>query len=101
MPWPVWNPGGQFAGLTPHSSVTRCLPKFATQTLSAPSTAIPQGIVMPPPANGFDRGTPAGLISVTEGVPAGDEAPLGQGMLTTPEFETLMSPRLTAAIPSG
>ena len=50
----------------PQSSVTRLPPKLATQTLSLPSTAIPHGILSPPPVNGLGLGTPLLAIMLTE-----------------------------------
>src|SRR5258708_36367882 len=103
MPWPVWTPGGQVLWLTPHSSVTRCLPKFATHTLSWPSTAMPHGTVRPPAVNGFGLATPLLLISVTDAFPPLGASPLvaGHGMSTAPELATHMFPWLSAAIPRG
>src|SRR5436309_2632385 len=101
MGWPVRDPGRQCAWLSPHSSDT-CWPvKLATHTLLLPSTAIPHGIVRPPPVNGAGAGTPSEWIRITEGVPLDLMAPLGQGTDTAAEFATHMLPWLSAAIPIG
>src|SRR5438132_1110561 len=99
---PVRYPGGHLEGLAPQSSVSRRPPKLATQILSSPSTAIPQGIVSPPPVNGDEcTGWPLGLSWVTEAPPGRRVSTFGHGRLMTPEFAIHTFPRLSIATPRG
>lgn len=88
-------PGGQFWVSEPQSSDSRCPPKFATQTLSSPSTVIPQGLVRPAPWIFFGPDLTPGLIRVTSPPPFGSLSETAfavrtpvQGATTHLEFET-------------
>ena len=95
-------PSGQFTGSVPQNSDTRLPPKFATQTLSWPSTAMPQDMVSPPPVNGPAMPSALLLIKVMAALKVGlaDTLPGARGP-RSPELVTHMLPWLSAAIPSG
>ena len=81
----------------------RPLPKFATHTLSLPSTESPHGLVVPPPVKGARAATsPLERISAIEPpAPSTSLPPLGQGTFTIWELATHMLPLLSLAIAIG
>src|SRR5438105_14770575 len=100
---PVRAPGRQFNLRAPQNSLSRWPAKLATQRLSLPSTATPQGTVSPPPVKGeVPTGCPLGASCVIE---AGAVEPggmmVGQGRLRTREFAIQAWPRLSIATPIG
>jgi hypothetical protein len=85
-------------------SPTLTAPKLNTHTVSSPSTAIPQGRVMPPPVKGEPG---CGVRSaarniVTDGLRAVPIiARVGHGESSQSELDTQMFPWLSAAFPTG